>query len=334
MVRVIDSNATTWTPGDSWNNFYQYAKQDVVDAMFERGIKKLANKSSLKEAWEFLIPYQSGDLIAIKPNTIMAGDNDRKNNIYHVVSAIVYGLVDLMGIPPDKIAISDPSHLITQGGNAGPSADRMIDNCRHSEQLKWDLYGKDLSSTEIQFTDGHATGATHRLYKLYNEADHVICLPVLSWHSINAITGALKNLMGITTNMGEYHNSVSGGFSNSARFADYTMPIKDKLRLSIGEGLFGNVTDMNARPSPYQTLGGDGGKHPSSVLYFSRDIVALDSVMFDDEITERNAKGIRSTRVNKGFLVYAADDDHGLGTYEMKDTTGESTYNEIDFIDV
>ena len=102
----------------------------------------------------------------------------------------------------------------------------------------------------------------------------------------------------------------------------------------MGEGLFGNLESMAGTPHAFETLGGAGGNHPSSTLYFSRDPVALDCVMYDDLLDEFKAEGNAMSGHNKGFLEYAADNDHNLGTYEMKDTTGNNSYEDIDFKDV
>ena len=95
------------------------------------------------------------------------------------------------------------------------------------------------------------------------------------------------------------------------------MPIKDKARLIVGEGLFGNTSGNSASPQAFETLGGDGGKHPSSVLYFSRDPVALDCVMYDDLLDEAKAKGSPKSGYAYGYLKKAADSAHAIGTYEL-----------------
>ena len=40
--------------------------------------------------------------------------------------------------------------------------DRIIDNCRHTDQLSWDLLQREFGA-EIPFTDGHAPPATEYL---------------------------------------------------------------------------------------------------------------------------------------------------------------------------
>ena len=273
----------------------------------------------MKAAWEFLIPYQDGELIAILPNCIGAG-NSRKNNVYQVLSAIVYGLVDVMGVPANKIAVSDPSQLIMERAY---HVERLVDNCRHKDDIQWDLYGSEMSSTEIPNMDSRV--GTQNLSRLYDEADHIIQFPILSWHS-SFITGALKGSMGMISGMNQCHN---GDLGNGTVMADYNMPTKDRKRLIVADGLFGNTKGMNDSPHAFQTLGGDGGQHPSSALYFSRDIVAVDCVMYDDIRTE---KGDKSGQV--GHLQKAADADHGLGTFDMRTENSSGEYEEIDFKDI
>jgi uncharacterized protein (DUF362 family) len=332
VVRVIDSASTNWN-GQGWSDFYQYADVDVVADMFERGLTALTGAGSLEAAWKSLVPYKSGELVAIMPNLISGTSNSRKNNVWQVMDAIVYGLVDLVGIPPERIGISDNSQVTAL--NSSASQARLRNNVRYTDELGWAMYPGEMSGQTVRFTPGHETGSTHSIARLFVEADHVITVPVFCWHgsTTNFITGAMKLLMGTTDNMMGYHNDASR-LKNGARIADFCMTVKNTLRLIVGEGIFGAIESMSASPVAFQTLGGDGGKHPSSTLYFSRDMVALDSVMYDDMLNEKRAQGEQVNNPSKGYLEYAADADHGLGTYEMKDTTGKDTYEIIDFIDL
>ena len=137
VVRVIDSGATIWSVGDSFSDFYQYGAQDVVDQMVARGLMALTDTASLSEAWASLIPYRAGDLVAVHLNGFVHNANDEKNNVYQPISAIVHGLVDLLGIPADKVAISDPSRDLLR---SEASRARVIAPCRHTDQIAWDLY--------------------------------------------------------------------------------------------------------------------------------------------------------------------------------------------------
>ncbi len=327
VVRVTDPNATTWD-GDDPTDFYQYAVQDVVDEMVAEGVMALTNTDSLEAAWQALVPYADGDLVAVHINAYTNSQNDRKNNVCEPISAVVHGLVDVLGIPADRVAVVDPSRTLL----GSPAQDRIIDRCRHTDSLRWDLYDGEVGSV-ISFTAGHAPPTEERLARVIDEADHVVMMPVLSWHS-GAITGAMKMMMGSISNMGALHDSGGDeGLFDGAGLADICMPFNDKVRLLVADGLFGNVQSNSSSPHRFQTLGG-GGSRPSSALYFSRDMVATDCVMYDDILDEARAEDREKGGYGNGFLKYASDDNHRLGTFEMRNDTGESSYSEIDLVEI
>jgi hypothetical protein len=124
------------------------------------------------------------------------------------------------------------------------------------------------------------------------------------------------------------------GCMTGAGLADICMPFKDKVRLVLADGLYGNINGNGSSPHAFQTLGGQNGAHPASTLYFSRDMVALDSTMYDDLLDEATTVGSPKSNYEYEYLSYAADDSHQLGTYEMRNITGNATYNLIDFVDI
>jgi uncharacterized protein (DUF362 family) len=328
VVRVVDPEATTWDGGDA-TDFYQYTVQSVVDAMFEEGLTSLTNTDSLEAAWQALVPYQDGELVAVHINAYVNTQNDRKNNVGEPISAIVHGLVDILGIPADRVAVVDPSRNLV----GSPAEERIISRCVHADALSWDLHRGEHTSL-ITFTEGQAPPREERLARVIDEADHVIMVPVLSWHS-GFITGAMKMMMGSISDMGALHDSGGDeGLFNGAGLADICMPFNNKVRLIVADGLYGNIDSNSSSPHAFQTLGGSGGAHPSSALYFSRDMVSIDCVMYDDILDEAKAANRDKGSYSTGFLRYAADENHQLGTFEMKNETGGETYTDIDFIEI
>jgi hypothetical protein len=287
-----------------------------------------------------LIPYSDGELIVIHINAYINDSNERKNNVGEPISAVVHGLVDLLGIPADRIAVTDPSRQLSDSA----ADDRIISRCRYRDEISWDLYqGEDGPS--IPFTQGHEprdrTGqeTTEYLAKIIDEADHVIMMPVLSWHSFNWITGAMKMMMGSISDMAALHNVNAAGadiqdWRDSAALADICMPFKNKVRLLVADGLYGNINGNTGSPHAFQTLGGQGGSHPSSTLYFSRDMVALDSVMYDDLLDEARAENTPKNGHRWGYLKFASDSAHQLGTFEMREETGANSYSQIDLVEI
>jgi uncharacterized protein (DUF362 family) len=328
VVRVIDSGATSWD-GDDPSDFYQYAIPDAVDAMVSRGVQTLTGESTEEAAWRALVPYNEGELVVVHLNAYANNQNNAKNNVAATVSAVIYGLVDVLGIPADKIAVTDPSVRLTNS----PAQARIIDGCRYADSLSWDMY-QGINGPIIPFTDGQGPSSDEYIAQVIDEADHVILMPVLSWHGGNWITGALKMLMGAISNMGALHNALPVEMRESPVFADIGMVFKDKLRLIVADGLFGNIDGNSNPPHTFETLGGQGGTKPSSTLYFSKDMVAIDSVMYDDLLDEAKAQGRPKNEYKYGYLTFAADADHKLGTFEMRDETGAATYSKIDLVEV
>ncbi|PKL39160.1 MAG: hypothetical protein CVV44_09855 [Spirochaetae bacterium HGW-Spirochaetae-1] len=328
VVRVIDSDATSWN-GVNPDDFYQYTDQDAVDAMVGRGVRELAGKSTDEEAWRSLVPYNNGEMVMIHLNAYNNNDNSRKNNVAAPISAVIYGLVDLLGIPASNIVISDPSRTLAES----PAEDRIINVCRHKSSISWDLYQGEYGS-DITFTSGHEPSSAEKIARAIDEADHIILMPVLSWHSSGMSTGAMKMMIGSLDHMLAMHDCGPGDWRNSAGLADICMPIKEKLRLIVADGLFGNINGNTSSPHAFITLGGASGTGPSSTLYLSKDIVALDSVMYDDLLDEATAQGSPKSGYLYGYLKFAADSDHNLGTFEMRDETDATAYSKINLVKV
>ena len=242
---------------------------------------------------------------------------------------VIYGLVDLLGIPASNIVISDPSQLLV----GSPAEDRIINRCRYNSSISWDLYRGEYGS-DITFTSGHEPSSAEKIARAIDEAEHIILMPVLSWHGAGMSTGAMKMMIGSLDHMAAMHDCGPGDWRNSAGLADICMPLKEKLRLIVADGLFGNINGNTASPHAFTTLGGAGGTGPSSTLYLSKDIVALDSVMYDDLLDEATAQGSPKSDYLYGYLKFAADSDHNLGTFEMRDETGATAYSKINLVKV
>ena len=54
----------------------------------------------------------------------------------------------------------------------------------------------------------------------------------------------------------------------------------------------------------------------------------------DDLLDEARAENRAKSGYQYGYLRFAADADHNLGTFEMRDDTGNSGYSLIDLIDI
>ena len=113
VVSVHDSRATDWdyVTGYHW----QFIDQDIVNNMIAEGMMRLTETTNIQDAWRAVIPYQAGESIVIKlnfNNTSSCGERSNEIDAYpEPVNAVIDGLISL-GIPAEKIWITDPSRII------------------------------------------------------------------------------------------------------------------------------------------------------------------------------------------------------------------------------
>jgi hypothetical protein len=287
--------------------------------MFEEGIKKLAGKSDIVEAWDALfkhfnlvhgngdIGYQPGEKIAIKLNlnncfetiNYIVPDNDRDASPY-VVKALLRQLVNDLGIAQEDITIYDVSRVIPTWFykrvyyKTYPELfkEKEFPNIHYVDKYGL-LPGREVqqpSSEIIKFADG--TGLTKTLPTCVADADYLINMPLLKRHPIDwGVTLSGKNLFGTwiepVFNVHPYHK---GAFTagNPAPQTDLLAhdQIGGKTVLYIGDGTFGTKID-------HKTIG-KFQMYPfnndwTNSLFFSQDPVAIDSVMYDFLHTEKDA---------------------------------------------
>jgi hypothetical protein len=157
---------------------------------------------------------------------------------------------------------------------------------------------------------------------------HLINIPILKSH-VTGVTGALKNHVGSQSTSSSSGSSVPDPIHNnvSESLADLNNNphIRDKTRLIVADGLFGNwshgvIDDGVMVNHPWLTFGNGA---PNS-MFFSFDPVALDSVMYDIIIAEEEARG--NHVFDDDHLQYA--EDLGLGIHENK------PYSRIDYKEI
>ena len=66
VVSVHDFQATNWDYTTDY--FWQYVNQDIVDTMIALGVMNLTGTTNTNDAWNALIPYQTGEKVLIKFN--------------------------------------------------------------------------------------------------------------------------------------------------------------------------------------------------------------------------------------------------------------------------
>ena len=115
VVSVHDSNATDWDYATGYH--WEYIHQEIVNNMVARGVKALTGRTNTIDAWSDIIPYNSGESVAIKVNlnnsrACEEGDDDGLDALSETVNALIDGLISI-NVPPSNIWITDPSKVIS-----------------------------------------------------------------------------------------------------------------------------------------------------------------------------------------------------------------------------
>ena len=331
VVSVHDSRATNWDYQTGYH--WQYIDQELVDDMVARGVKALTGRANTVDAWNDLIPYQPGEEVVIKLNFNNAGCSGYNNQIDgypEPVNAVIDGLTSI-GVPPGNIWITDPSRVV-------PARFReRITNPDVQYYAAGDC--GDPNSHAVGYVDPdspHASvaqcpaGDKIRPSQVFVDAEHLINIPILKSHG-PYITLALKNHYGSVIyrdntleSMHAYFNQWgnTGGCDLETKniLADINNNphIRDKTRLVIGDGLFGNPYVNWDSVERWDIFDNDD----PNILFFSTDPVAISSVMMDYIVAERG---------NQDHEHLHAAASLGLGVHEHWDSFENKHYTAIDY---
>jgi uncharacterized protein (DUF362 family) len=328
VVGVHNDNGNVW---DFVTDYYwNFVQRDVVNAMVERGVEELTNKSTVLEAWqEIMSSYQTGDKIAIKINVngyrIQTPDNHTQiDALIEVVDSVVGGLVSL-GVPQGDIYVYDASRIVPSVRYQSLTIYPQV----HFLGVNDVTFGQVGDSHEgVQFTSPELSGVTKYIADVLINSQHLINIPIMKEHC-TGITGTFKNHFGTVNEPIDVMHCCMEESENNPLVDIYLNPhIRDKTRLIVGDGLFGMSLDDGGC--------GSGAPHRWSIfnngspnfLFFSIDPVAIDSVMLDYVLAERNAHDLWSH--GHGHLHCA--DASGLGIHEHRDEQGQ--YHLIDFVNI
>jgi uncharacterized protein (DUF362 family) len=332
VVSVHDSKATNWDYQTGY--YWQYIDQKVVDDMVAQGVEALTGKDSIKGAWKDLIPYKPGDDIAIKCNFNNSQSDDYNNKMdvdAETVNAVVAGL-QLVGVPPEHIWITDPSKVVpkkvrermrTPGVQfASATGSKDVPNYHIIDYVE--ANSPDASVAQCP------AGEKIRPSKVLVDAEHLINIPLLKSH-IKYITGALKNHYGSVIYKDNDRWSMHAYFEEGGKRSVSEMEqtniladinnnpnIRDKTRLILGDGLFGNPHGHLQPPERWAIFGNDD----PNMLFFSRDPVALDSVMMDYIVAERGPQ--EHEHLHAAMAL-------GLGVHDHWDSFEHKHYHLIDY---
>jgi hypothetical protein len=334
VVSIRDSNATNWDyqTGRHW----EYIDQNVVNQMVISGIKTLTGAQSATEAWKLIIPYQPGEQIAIKVNfnNSYVGDDNDIDAYSETVNAVIDGLL-LIDVPEEEIWVTDPSRTIPT---------RFIERINHPN-IKYCSYthkGTNPNYFNIDYVSNNSihtneatcpAGEKIRPSQIFVDAEHLINIPIFKSHG-RFITLALKNHYGSVIFKNNDRNSMHAYFNagNNVKGCDlenYNIladinnnpHIRDKTRLIIGDGLFGNPRESWASVKRWRIFNNDD----PNILFFSADPVAISSVMTDYIIEERG---------NQGHEHLHAAAKLGLGVHDHWDNFQNKYYIGFEYIHI
>jgi hypothetical protein len=305
VVSVHDSTATNWDYQTGYH--WQYIDQEAVDNMVALGVMALTERTNTVDAWNDLIPYQPGEEVVIKLNFNNAGcsDSDKMDGYSEPVNAAIDGLVSI-GVPPENIWITDPSRIMP------PRFIYGIANSPHASVAQC------------------PAGEKIRPAQVFVDAEHLINIPLLKSHT-SYPTLVLKNHYGSVIYRDNTLESMHAYFEQSGNTGGCDLErenilavindnphIRDKTRLVIGDGLFGNPYNNWSSVERWDIFGNDD----PNILFFGADPVAVESVMMEYIVAERGNQ-------DHGYLHAAAN--LGLGVHDHWDSFENKHYSAIDY---
>jgi uncharacterized protein (DUF362 family) len=309
-------------------NYLDFIDNEKLNKVLEEGLIRITGKNDVISAWlDILINYRSGDKIAIKPNF-----NSLNHGLMYtitspqLINAVVKQLVDIVKVQPQNIYVYDLckeiTHDIVRKSIHYPVqyVERM-DSRTLIEKIKLRLrYGPASAdrSAEIEMRENILDEAGNRLQcyipRVIVQAHHLINMPLLTNHIYIVNSGAMKNHYGTVrfSNDEAYPVALHGPvLVKSVADINRNPHIKNKTRIIIADGIFG-VFDRGEGPGkqPWKTL---NNAFPKSI-FFSRDPVAIDSVMASFVARERKSRKLAV--LSHDYLEEAAK--NGLGVYDYQ----------------
>jgi len=305
--------------------------QDVVYQMVDQGVMHLTGTTTRAAAWEALMPnYVPAQRVAIKVNLNNAGSEGDSDNIIDAliqpVNAVIRGLMEI-GITESDIWVYDAVRRIPN---------RFRNGCDFPGLQfsgAWGTNAQSFSATErVSFEPrpGGPSLADQRISNVLASADYLINMPIMKKHGIAYVTLSFKNHFGSIENPAALHDYVEP--SSSVYTPEYN-PMVDiyknrhfvgKTVLTIGDGLYGCRPHNYAEPEPWVTF---SNQAPNS-LFFSKDPVAMDCVMYDFLEAEL---GVQSGADD--YLMLAAQEGLGVFEHRASGASGpEEWYSLIDYV--
>ncbi len=327
VVHVFNPYATSWDYATGW--YGDHVSQAEVDRMVDEGLMSLTGTSSPAAAWQALIPgYVPGERVAIKVNLNNATVADADNYIdalIEPVNRIIGGLTE-MGVAESDIWVFDAARAIPDRFRAGCDYPQVNFSGRGVNDRGFSL------AERVVFAPPAGVPAVPEqcISQVLVDAHYLVNMPIMKKHSHAHVTLSFKNHFGTIEQCAEVHPPV---FPESATYTpDYNALVDiyrhpqfvGKTVLTVGDGLFASRYTQSSPPAPWITF---GSRAPNS-LFFSRDPVAIDCVMYD--FLEAEAGVLPGA---DDYLVLAAQ--AGLGVFEHRApgaTDRAGWYSLIDYV--
>ncbi len=345
VIRVHSSVLTSWDFSTGY--YWQYIDQSATDSMIEEGVKALTSASDAQTAWQTLMPtYSSGDKVGIKINGNDWWNSDQReiDAIPHVVNSIIKGLGSI-GVPENDIYIIENTDPDITWRRIPDYYKNIVTALYPNVVFQYDTntnptFGN-VAGTEVNFP--YSPG-TRRINDQIASVDHLILMPIMKaitpmW----GVTGSIKLMQGVIEDVSAFHSSLARTTADNPNVLIYQNPhIINKTRLIVGDGLFGAWTGQHFTggyggvdylnspvddvPKPWITF---DNKAPNC-LFFAVDPVAIDCVMYDHILRERNAQdqvaGQTLAPFNEPQLI--AGEAAGIGIRE------HAPYSSIEYMEI
>ncbi len=306
IVRLHSATATDWDFNSAVSQYWEHVNQTAVDLMVERGVMELTDASDAVSAWNLiLLGYVSGQTVGIKinGNDWWNADDREIDSLPHITNGIIKGLKSI-GVPESDIHIIENTHTQLGYRTIRPYYTNTVKALYPNVVFQY--------STNTSPTYGNVAGTTvtfpygsTRINDQIASVDHLILVPIMKaitpmW----GVTGSIKLMQGVIDLSGStFHNEIGRTTADNPHVLVYqNQHIVGKTRLIVGDGVFGAWTGqhftggyggtdylnspVNDIPKPWITF--DNGA--PNCLFFGVDPVAIDSVMYDHILRERNAQ--------------------------------------------
>lgn len=262
VISVRNAEATFWDHSSGYH--WDFIRQNVVSNMVATGVKALTGADSELTAWRQLIPYSSGEAVAIKINLNNFWNcvNSNVMDAYpETVNSVVKALIQI-GVPAEKIWVTDPSR---------PIPARFINRISYKNILFFSsIPGCDASYALTDYADVGSSASSATTYppgdkvrpaQVLVDAAHIINIPLFKGHYGAGITLGLKNHYGSVTFSGNnqytersrmhaylYESENPDPSKSIVADINNNHHIKLKTRLIIGDGLFGHPFNNGSEP--------------------------------------------------------------------------------------